>query len=175
MKKKVPLAPLLLSWIIIVVDQITKALVIKYIPEGRIFARIFGDFVWIVHTRNTGAAFSIGALSPPPLRFLFFIFLPIAVLIILLFYYFKSENLSPMLRYSIGLIAGGGTGNLIDRILRPEGVVDLISVNMYGLLGMERFATFNVADSAITVGEILLILGFLILEFRKPKAQSPQS
>jgi len=53
--------------------------------------------------------------------------------------------------------------------------VDFISVNMYGFLGMERFATFNIADSAITIGEILLILGFLILEFHKPKAQSSQS
>jgi signal peptidase II len=70
---------------------------------------------------------------------------------------------------------GGGIGNLIDRILRPQGVVDFISVNMYGFLGMERFATFNIADSAITIGEILLILGFLILEFHKPKAQSSQS
>ncbi|HNP93037.1 MAG TPA: signal peptidase II [Rectinema sp.] len=175
MKKNVPLVPILFSGIIIIVDQITKALVVKYIPEGRVFARILGDFVWIVHTRNRGAAFSIGALSPQPLRFLFFICLPIVVLIALLFYYFKSERLSPILRYSIGLIVGGGIGNLIDRILRPQGVVDFISVNMYGFLGMERFATFNIADSAITIGEILLILGFLILEFHKPKAQSSQS
>jgi len=170
MKKLVFWAPLITAAIIIVSDQITKALVVSHIPEGRIFARFWGDFVWIVHARNTGAAFSIGANSAPVLRFLFFIAFPIVVLIGVLFYYFKSASLSLLLRWSMGLILGGGTGNLIDRIFRPAGVVDFVSLNMYGFLGMERFATFNIADFAITTGEILLIIGLIIVEFRKPNA-----
>ncbi len=170
MKKNVFWAPLITAAIIIVADQITKALVVSHIPEGRIFARFWGDFVWIVHARNTGAAFSIGAGSAPLLRFLFFIAFPLVVLIGVLIYYVQSSSLSPLLRWSMGLILGGGTGNLIDRIFRPTGVVDFLSLNMYGFLGMERFATFNIADSAITIGEILLIIGLIIAELRKPKA-----
>lgn len=85
-----------------------------------------------------------------------------------LVYYVRGRGLTPLLRWAMGLILGGGTGNLIDRIFRPEGVVDFISVNMYGLFGMERFATFNIADSAITIGEILLVIGILVSEFQKP-------
>jgi len=164
--------PLVLAVAIIVSDQVAKAFVVAHIPEDRIFSRIFGDFIWIVHARNTGAAFSLGASSAPLLRFLFFIAFPAVVLTGVLIYYFRAQSLTILLRWSMGLILGGGTGNLIDRIFRPEGVVDFISVNTYGFLGMERFATFNIADSAITVGEILLVLGLLISEFHKPKADT---
>ncbi|MEN6296733.1 MAG: signal peptidase II [Rectinema sp.] len=167
--------PLVAAAAIIIADQVVKIFIVTHVPEGRIFSRMFGDFIWIVHARNTGAAFSLGASSAPLARFLFFIAFPVVVLGGLLVYYFRAQNLSTPLRWSIGLILGGGTGNLIDRIFRPEGVVDFISVNMYGFLGMERFATFNIADSAITIGEILLVIGLLISEFQKPKIGSQQS
>ena len=60
-------------------------------------------------------------------------------------------------------IVGGGIGNLIDRFFRPEGVVDFIDVKFYGLFGMERWPTFNVADSAVVVCGILLIISFKII------------
>lgn len=167
MKKAVFWAPLVGAVVIVIVDQIVKTLVIRHIPEGRIYARFFGDFVWIVHTRNTGAAFSLGASSAPLVRFLFFIALPVVVLGGVLVYYFRAAHVSLLMRWSMGLILGGGIGNLIDRIFRPEGVVDFISLKMYGLLGMERFATFNIADSAITIGEILLVIGLFIAELQK--------
>jgi lipoprotein signal peptidase len=172
MKKSRFWFPLIGAAIIVIADQIAKALVVAHIPEGRIFFRIFGDFIWIVHTRNTGAAFSLGASSAPLLRVLFFIVLPTVILIGLTVYYVRGQGLSSLLRWAMGLVLGGGIGNLIDRIFRPEGVVDFISVNMYGLFGMERFATFNIADSAITIGEILLIIGLLIVEYRKPRLAS---
>lgn len=59
------------------------------------------------------------------------------------------------------LILGGGVGNIIDRIFRPLGVVDFIDVRFYGLFGLERWPTFNIADSAIVVGGILLIISLL--------------
>ena len=169
MKKVIFWAPLVCAVLIIIADQIVKALVVRHIPEGRIYARFFGDFVWIVHARNTGAAFSLGASSAPLVRFLFFIALPVVVLGGVLVYYFRAAHLTLLLRWSMGLILGGGIGNLIDRIFRPEGVVDFISLKMYGFLGMERFATFNIADSAITIGEILLIIGLLIAELQRSK------
>ncbi len=169
MNKRQFWVPLAAAVAIIAVDQIVKALVVAHIPEGRISFRIFGDFIWIVHARNMGAAFSLGASSAPLLRVLFFIVFPTVVLIGVMVYYVRGRGLTSLLRWAMGLVLGGGIGNLIDRIFRPEGVVDFISVNMYGLFGMERFATFNVADSAITIGEILLVIGLLIAEFRKPR------
>jgi len=169
MKKLSFWMPLAVAAVIVALDQIAKALVVSAIPEGSIFARSIGDFIWIVHTRNTGAAFSIGASSPPMLRFFFFIAFPLAVLVGVFVYYFTCKNCSMGLRWSIGFILSGGIGNLIDRIFRQNGVVDFISINMYGLFGMERFATFNIADSAITIGEILLVLSLIIMEFQKPK------
>ena len=48
-------------------------------------------------------------------------------------------------------ILGGGIGNIIDRIFRPEGVVDFISVKFYGILGFDRWPTFNIADASVVV------------------------
>jgi len=175
MRNKSFSAPLLISLAIVILDQITKAIVVHFIPEGSIAARFFGDFIWIVHARNTGAAFSLGASASAIVRFVVFVVLPLVVLIALLLFYVRTKELAPILRYSIALILGGGTGNLIDRLVRPAGVVDFISVNMYGLLGMDRFATFNVADSAITIGEILLIIGLLMVELQHSQAQSKRS
>ena len=60
-------------------------------------------------------------------------------------------------------IVGGGLGNLVDRFFRKEGVVDFIDVKFYGLFGLERWPTFNVADSAVVVCGILLIISFIAL------------
>lgn len=166
MKKASFYAPLVTAGLIVTADQISKALVVAHIPEGSIFARFLGDFVWIIHARNTGAAFSFGAALAPLIRLAMLIVLPVLVLAGGLYYYFRKE-LSLPLRWALGLIFGGGVGNLIDRIFRPEGVVDFISLKMYGFLGMERFATFNVADSAITIGEIMLIFVLFADEFGK--------
>ena len=57
-------------------------------------------------------------------------------------------------------ICGGGFGNLIDRFFRSEGVIDFIDVKFYGLFGLERWPTFNIADSAVVVCGILLLISF---------------
>ena len=59
-------------------------------------------------------------------------------------------------------IIGGGFGNLIDRIFRPAGVVDFIDVRFYGIFGLERWPTFNVADASVVVAGILLIVSFIL-------------
>jgi signal peptidase II len=59
-------------------------------------------------------------------------------------------------------IIGGGIGNIIDRIFRTDGVVDFVSVKFYGLLGMDRWPTFNVADSSVVVCFLILLVTMLI-------------
>ena len=68
----------------------------------------------------------------------------------------------------IGII-GGGIGNIIDRFFRAEGVVDFIDVKFFGIFGLERWPTFNVADAAVVVCGIILIVSFLITICKEKK------
>jgi len=161
-KKRMSSWPMILSALIIIADQLTKFWIAGNVRENTIAKRLMGDFLWIVHTRNLGIAFSIGDSISSLLRIAFFIVLPAFFIIAAAVYSWKSEKLETVQRYAIAFIIGGGAGNLIDRIFRPEGVVDFISFSLFGLFGLERFPTFNIADSAVTVGAaLLLISGFL--------------
>ncbi len=164
--RKPILAPFIMSAGIIVLDQITKFLIVQSIPPNRIGTRIFEDFIWIVHAQNLGMAFSLGDSFPPLVRRILFVLLPLVVMVFVVFYYFRGSDLSRGMRWAIAGILGGGIGNLIDRMLRPDGVVDFFSVKFYGFLGMERFPAFNVADSCITISGILLVALFIVQEVK---------
>ena len=75
-------------------------------------------------------------------------------------------------------IAGGGLGNLIDRFFRAEGVVDFIDIKFFGLFGLERWPTFNVADSAVVICGILLVISFIVIsitdEMKNRKSKSSE-
>jgi signal peptidase II len=114
------------------------------------------DFLWIYHVRNNVIAFSLGENIPEAIRPVVFIFIPILVLGFLAWYYFKSDEFSKLQLWAATGIIGGGIGNIIDRIFRPDGVVDFISVKIYGLFGFERWPTFNIADSSVVICCILL-------------------
>jgi signal peptidase II len=116
--------------------------------------------------RNTAVAFSLGSSFPDGVRTVLFILIPAVIIIGVTVYLLRSSEFSSLQRWSAALMLGGGVGNLIDRIFRPGGVVDFIDVKFYGLFGLERWPTFNVADSSIVVGTVLLILS-IILESRK--------
>ncbi|HEY9055187.1 MAG TPA: signal peptidase II [Rectinemataceae bacterium] len=148
-------------------DQLTKAWVLKTITLNSVGFRFWGDFLWIVHTRNLGIAFSIGDGLNGVLRTGLFIILPLIFLVLAVLYCARSKDMTGFQRLAISILAGGGFGNLIDRILRPDGVVDFISFKFYGILGMERFPTFNVADMCISVGAVLVLLSGLGLEWGK--------
>lgn len=161
-KKRMLLWSMILSALIIFADQLTKAWIVGNVHENTIVKRLMGDFLWIVHTRNLGIAFSIGDSISSLLRIAFFIILPAFFIVAAAVFCWKSDKLTNIQRYAIAFIVGGGAGNLIDRIFRPEGVVDFISFSLFGLFGLERFPTFNIADSAVTIGALLLLIsGFL--------------
>src|SRR6185503_14090949 len=100
---------------------------------------------------NPGAAFSmsLGAAS----RWVFGAFAAIA-LIVLWRLYVAAAPSEKWKALSLGLAWGGAAGNLIDRIRSPLGVVDFIDIGV----GSVRFWTFNVADSAVTIGAVLLAI-----------------
>jgi signal peptidase II len=153
--------PSLLSLALVIADQLSKAWIVSRVPLNTIHLRLFDDFLWIVHTRNLGIAFSIGDSVPGIVRLLLFILLPLGFIIGAITYFFRSTSLSLTQRYAVAFIVAGGSGNLLDRIFRAEGVVDFLSFSLFGLFGLERFPTFNIADTAINVGAaLILITGF---------------
>lgn len=169
---KSKLLPLTLTIVVIVLDQITKMLVVRNIPLYTIGASYFGDFLRIINVSNTGVAFSVGAEWPDLLRRLLFSLIPIIVIGVVIFVYFKNNEWSKLQRWAIMGIVGGGIGNLIDRLFRAEGVVDFISVKFYGLFGLERWPTFNVADSAVVICGILLIISIICSSISSSKKQT---
>lgn len=167
---KSKLLPLTLALFVIFLDQITKTLVVKNIPLYTIGAEFFGDFLRIIHVSNTGVAFSVGATWSDIVRFASFVIVPVVVIILVFIVYFRNNEWSTLQRWAIMGIVGGGIGNLIDRAFRAEGVVDFIDVKFFGIFGLERWPTFNVADSAIIVFGILLAITFII-SMKKEKSK----
>lgn len=161
--RRAKLLPFILAATVIAVDQVTKAIIATQWPgDGVFIADVFGnDFLWIIHVRNKAIAFSIGNGLPELARTALFIVLPLVVIAGLVWYYFKTDDFVGIQRWAVAGIVGGGVGNLIDRVFRPDGVVDFISVNFYGLLGFSRWPTFNVADSSVVVCGILLFASVL--------------
>ena len=139
---KMKLWPILLALAVIALDQISKALIGAYIPLGTIGSQFFGDFLRIIHVS-------------------------IAIVVVI---YFRNQQWTKLQCWAIMGIVGGGLGNLIDRLFRKEGVVDFIDIKFYGLFGMDRWPTFNIADSAVVVCGILLIISFIVLSIREKKS-----
>jgi signal peptidase II len=141
MKKPAYILFIVLS--VIALDRITKFLIIGYLP---LFDSIeIFSFLHIVNIRNTGAAF--GMFKSLGSSF----FIGISVIAIIFILNLLIRNIYD--RFGLSLILGGAIGNLIDRILYGK-VVDFIDFS----IGAYHWPSFNVADSALTVGIILILL-----------------
>lgn len=166
-KKK--LLPFILTGLVILADQITKAIIVALIPVYTVGANIFGDLLRIVHVANTGVAFSLGDSMPLAIRRILFAIIPLIVIVLVIVVYFRNDEFNSVQRWSICGIIGGGIGNIIDRFFRAEGVVDFIDVKFFGIFGLERWPTFNVADAAVVVCGIILIVSFLVTIYKEKK------
>jgi signal peptidase II len=145
-----PAAWLWLSLVVIVLDQATKFLVTRFFElYERVEVLPVLDFT-LLH--NTGAAFSLLADAPGWQRW-FFIGLAGAVSVLLTVWIWRTPRGEKLLPFALSLILGGAVGNVIDRILHGH-VVDFIHAHW----GDAYFPAFNIADSAITIGAVLLIL-----------------
>jgi signal peptidase II len=144
----------LLPWLgiallVMVLDQITKLLIIGHFAEGA--SQYITSFFNLVRWHNKGAAFSFLANSSGWQRWFFCALGSIASLFIV--WMLKRADQSTQSRSALALILGGAVGNVIDRFAYGY-VVDFIQVHANGW----HFPAFNVADSAISVGAALLIL-----------------
>jgi len=164
--------PLSLTAFIILADQIVKAIIVKIKPDFGLIKDVFNnDFLLIYHVRNKAIAFSLGNNFPDFIKPVTFVVIPILVLGFLMWYYFKSDEFTQIQRWAAAGIIGGGIGNIIDRIFRPDGVVDFVSVKIFGLFGMDRWPTFNIADSSVVVCCILLFVTILFFPQKTEKTK----
>jgi signal peptidase II len=166
------LLPLALTLFVVIADQAVKSWIVFRWPQGPILDVFNNDFLWMYHVRNTAIAFSLGDGLPDPAKKALFIALPIAALFFILRYYFKTDEFTRLQRWAVAGVIGGGVGNLLDRILRPDGVVDFVSVKLYGFLGFERWPTFNIADAAVVVSVFLFILGMVLVPKGEAKTRA---
>ena len=143
---------LILSAVIIVLDIWTKALVLKSIDLHEAIP-VIPNFFQLVHVRNTGAAFGIGANADSAIVPLLLNLGAIAVFCVVVVYAFRSAVTDRLLQTGLHLILGGAIGNLLDRF-RFGYVVDFLDV----YIGRHHWPAFNVADSAICIGIALLFL-----------------
>ncbi len=148
--KRSPLLPWLgIALVIILLDQFTKTLILGYFQLGD--SRYVTSFFNIVRVHNTGAAFSFLANAGGWQRW-FFIGLG-AVATVFIIWMLRQHGGQRLFSWALSLILGGAIGNVVDRLLHGY-VVDFIQVHAGGWY----FPSFNVADSAITVGAVCLIL-----------------
>jgi signal peptidase II len=136
---------LLSAGITLAVDQVSKALVLAGLdPDGRIdlAGKVFG----IVVRRNPGGAFGMFPNAP-----LFFFVATVAIVAGAIVWGWRS----PQLAVPVGLIVGGGLGNLVDRLVRGP---HLFRGEVVDFIYLSFWPTFNLADSAIVVGVVLLLV-----------------
>lgn len=131
-----------------IADQLSKAYIISIYPEtGKNFYTVIEKFFYISHIRNTGGAW--GSFDGNTLILVWGTGL---VLLIMLCFLFLTNRMG--LTVPVAMIVGGGLGNLYDRIFRDGGVVDFLDVYIFGY----DFPVFNVADSILVCGVILLMI-----------------
>ncbi len=147
MTRRLPYLALALG--IVVLDQATKALVVARIPLYRTIPVIRGFFD-LTHLQNTGAAFGVLAAAGSA-RPLLVTLLAVTVFACVLTWSLKSPPGHRLLQIALGLIMGGAVGNLIDRV-RFAAVTDFLRF----YVDRWEWPSFNVADSAISVGVVLL-------------------
>ena len=137
---------LVIAALIVVIDQLTKFFIRKY----RVYGETWAPWDWmmpyvrLLYIHNTGAAFGMFKDANP-------VFMVLAVIVsaVIIYYYPHIPEEEKVIRFALSLQLAGAVGNLIDRIFFGR-VTDFISVG--------NFAIFNVADSSITVGVIILLI-----------------
>lgn len=149
----------LIAIIVIIIDQFTKYLVVQNMTLGESIPLIDGLLYFTSH-RNEGAAFGIlqGQMG------LFYV-ATIIVIAIIVYFIHKEVKGNRFLGITLGIILGGAIGNFIDRVLLGH-VVDFIDVYIFTY----NFPIFNIADSALVIGVILLIIYVFLEEKKQRKA-----
>lgn len=147
----------LLALLVILLDQWTKWLVVKGMEIGE-SVEIIKNFFYITSHRNRGAAW--GMLEG---QFWLFYVITVAVVAGIVYYMQTEAKNKPLMKSALAFLLGGAIGNFIDRVFRKE-VVDFVNTYIFNY----DFPIFNIADAALTIGVILLLIAVFI-EDKKEK------
>jgi signal peptidase II len=153
--------PLLATTIVVgvvVLDQLSKAWAVRALADEPI--TVLGDDIGFRLARNTGSAFSLFRGFTPLLALL-----AVAVAVFLVRAVRRAED--RLLVVSLSLILGGAIGNLVDRMFRAPG---FLRGGVVDFVGVGSFPTFNVADSAVTIGAVLLAIWAIRADVRERRA-----
>lgn len=157
---------LLLSLAVVVLDQWSKWLVESRLVDHGPFVVVPG-FLNFIFVKNTGVAFGMFAAHGNDWAWMILALLGMAALALVALYFWKTPAADRLMLTALALIMGGAVGNLIDRIAN-RAVTDFVDA----YVGTYHWHTFNVADSAITIGICLMALDILFGR-REPAEASP--
>lgn len=146
-------------------DQATKAFVERTVPLYESIVVVSGLFS-ITHVKNTGAAFGLFAGHASVFRTLFFVVITVGALMLILLIFRSVKEKRVLVPLSLGMITAGALGNLVDRI-RWGYVIDFLDVYWR----THHWPAFNIADSAITVGILLVLVENLLLHRKESSSQ----
>jgi signal peptidase II len=132
---------------VVAIDVVSKIIVVATLSD-RAPIRLLGGLIKLEETRNSGAAFSMGGGATA-------VFAAVAVAVIVVILRTARKLYSGPWAIVLGMLLGGATGNLIDRLVRSPGV---FRGGVVDWINLSHFAIFNLADSAITVGGVLAVL-----------------
>jgi len=150
----------LLAFVVILLDQWTKWLVVRYMELGESIP-IIENVLYITSHRNRGAAW--GMLQG---QFWLFYLITMVVVVGIVIYIRRLQPTQRLFGVALGLMLGGALGNFIDRVFRKE-VVDFIHVYIFDY----SFPIFNVADAALTIGVVLMFI-YTWIEEKQRKGMS---
>jgi signal peptidase II len=134
-------------------DQMTKS----YAKESLAFSpaiSLLNDSIRIEYTENHGAILSLGSNLPRQVRFLFFVVMASLLVALTVAFAINTRSLDTKQLVGLSLVAGGGMGNLLDRILNDGAAIDFIRLG----IGPVRTGIFNIADLAIVAGVSTFLL-----------------
>lgn len=171
----------LISVTIFIVDQITKQLALSHLATLEKYP-VWGDFLQFTLVFNEGGAFSSNLGST-----LFYAIASIIVMAFVIGFLYREAGRNKVLDFSLALVIGGALGNLIDRA-RFGSVIDFVDVDFpdihiaptkilfWNFPGYEllRWPVFNVADSSISVGMVLIVAVLLFGSRKKSQCQLPE-
>ena len=154
---------------VIVLDQLSKFYIVANVPLNDFrnpHFTMWNGYLNIIHVRNTAIAFSIGSDLSSGLKVVLFKILPFFILAYIAYIILIDSYLHKIQRSCLALIVGGGIGNMIDRIFRPEGVVDFVDTDFWDInidwgfwqYRLYRWPTYNVADASVLIGMTILVI-----------------
>jgi len=142
----------LLAGFVLLLDQATKAVIVARF-SGYTVVPVIPGFFRLVRVENTGMAFGLFSDSSSPLAFWLLTLVSATVLGVVAFLLWKDSTSSSLGGLALAVILGGAAGNVVDRLARGK-VIDFLDF----YIGRHHWPAFNLADSAIVIGAVLLLL-----------------